>query len=64
MSAYKELSEYFSDKSNRRASVIKELGTNKYIVRFINDAGSVFSTTYESEDEAEQYAEEWVYEKS
>jgi hypothetical protein len=60
MSTYKELSEYFSDTSNKRASVVKELGTNNYIVRSINDSGSVFSTTFNTEDDAEQFAEEWV----
>ncbi len=60
MSTYKELSEYFSDTSNKRASVVKELGTNNYIVRAINDSGSVFSTTFNTEDDAEQFAEEWV----
>ncbi len=60
MSTYKELSEYFSDTSNKRASVVKELGTNNYIVRAINDSGSVFSTTFNTEDDAEQYAEDWV----
>ncbi len=53
MSTYKELSEYFSDTSNKRASVVKELGTNNYIVRAINDSGSVFSTTFNTEDDAE-----------
>lgn len=60
MSAYKEMSEYFSEDGTKRASVIKELGTKRYVVRLINDAGSSFSATYENIDEAESYAEDWV----
>jgi hypothetical protein len=60
MSAYKELSEYFSDDNSKRASVVKELGTNKYIVKLINDSGSAFSALFETEEDAEAYAESWV----
>lgn len=60
MSAYKELSEYFSDDNTKRASVIKEIGTNRYIVKLINDSGSAFSAIFETEDDAETYAESWV----
>lgn len=62
MSAYKEISEYFSEDKLRTASVIKELSTGFYIVRFKNDAGSIFSATYQKLDDAEQYAEDWVLE--
>lgn len=58
--AYKQLSEYFSDDGKRKASVVKELGTNKYIVRVVNDSGSAFSASFVSEEDAEGYAEEWV----
>ena len=37
--AYKELSEYISDDSVRVATVIKEFGTKRYIVRMKNDSG-------------------------
>ena len=60
MSAYKEISEYFSDDHLKTASIVKELGTGNYIVRFKNDAGSVFSYTLEELDIAEQLAEDWV----
>jgi hypothetical protein len=60
MSGFKQLSEYYSDDTKKRASVIKEIGTNKYIVKLINDSGSVFSATFDNEDDAEGYAEEWV----
>jgi len=60
MSAYKQLSEYFSEDGKKSASIIKEIGTSKYIVRFISDSGSAFSATYESEEKAEEFAEDWV----
>lgn len=60
MSGFKEISEYFSDETNKRASVVRELGTGHYIVRLVNDAGSSFSATFESEELAEAYAEDWV----
>lgn len=60
MSGFKEISEYFSDDSAKRASVVKELGTGKYIVRLMNDTGSAFSASFEVEEDAEAYAEDWV----
>lgn len=60
MSAYKEISEYFSDDNLKTASIVKELGTGHYIVRLKNDAGSIFSTSFDTEEDAEQYAEDWV----
>lgn len=60
MSGFKEISEYFSDNSAKTASVVKELGTGKYIVRLMNDAGSAFSASFETEEDAEAYAEDWV----
>lgn len=60
MSAYKEISEYFSEDNKKRASVIKELGTGRYVVRLINDSGSAFSASFENETAAEEYAEDWV----
>ena len=60
MSSFKQLSEYYSDDTNKKASVVKELGTNKYIVRLTNDSGSCFSTTFDDEESAEHFAEDWV----
>ena len=60
MTAYKQLSEYFSDDKKKTASVVKELGTNRYVVRLMSDTGSAFSASFETEEDAEGYAEEWV----
>lgn len=60
MSGYKHLSEYFSEDQKRTASVVKELGTNRYVVRLMSDTGSAFSASFESEEDAEAYAEDWV----
>jgi hypothetical protein len=60
MSGFKQISEYFSDDNLKTASVVKDLGTGNYIVRFKNDAGSVFSYTIEELDKAEHLAEDWV----
>lgn len=60
MSGYKHLSEYFSDDKQKRASVAKELGTRHYVVQLISDSGSAYSASFESEEDAEQYAEDWV----
>lgn len=60
MSGFKQLSEYFSEDNAKRASVVKELGTGHFVVKLVNDAGSAFSASFEKEDEAEQYAEDWV----
>lgn len=60
MSGYKEISEYFSEDQKKTASIVKELGTGHYIVRFKNESGTFFSSTFDTEDQAEQYAEDWV----
>jgi hypothetical protein len=60
MTGFKQLSEYFSDDGRKKADIVKELGTSHYIVRVTNDAGSVFSATFQTEDDAEEYAEGWV----
>lgn len=60
MSAYKEISEYYSDDTNKKASVVKELGSGQYVVRLMNDTGSAFSATFDKEEDAEAYAEDWV----
>ena len=60
MTAYKQLSEYFSEDGRKTASVVKELGTKRYVVRLMSDTGSAFSASFETEDDAEQYAEGWV----
>lgn len=60
MSSYKELSQYYSDDTNKKASIVKELGTKHYVVRVTSDTGSSFSTTFDNEEDAEQFAEDWV----
>lgn len=60
MSEFTQISEYFSNDNKKSASVIKELGTNHYIVRFKSDAGTYFSASFESEETAEGHAEDWV----
>ncbi len=60
MSGYKQLSEYFSEDGRKTASISKEIGTNRYIVRMMSDTGSAFSAIFESEEDAEKYAEDWV----
>jgi hypothetical protein len=60
MSGFKEISEYFSDDTSKTASVVKELGTGRYIVRLMSDTGSAFSASFETEEDAEAYAEDWV----
>ncbi len=58
--AYKLLSEFFSEDKTRVATVRHELGTKNYSVSVTNESGHAFSATFETEDDAEQFAEEWV----
>lgn len=60
MSSYKELSHFYSDDTKKKASIVKELGTKHYVVQLTNDAGSAFSASFETEEDAEQFAEDWV----
>lgn len=60
MSCYKEISSYYSEDTNKRSSVVKELGTGHYVVRLISDSGSAFSAAFDSLEDAENYAEDWV----
>ena len=58
--AYNIISEYRSDDSIRHATVVKEIGTKRYIVRMMNDSGSYFTASTENIDAAEDIADEWV----
>jgi hypothetical protein len=60
MSALKLLSEYFSDDMKRRSTVTMQLDTRKYRVATISENGTAFTTMFDVEDEAEQFAEDWV----
>jgi hypothetical protein len=58
--SYKLLSEYFSDDQKRRSTVSQDLTTRQFRVAVISDTGTAFSSMFETEDQAEQFAEEWV----
>jgi hypothetical protein len=60
MSAYKQVSEYFSEDGLKTSMVMKELSTNTYTVQLKNDSGTYFAATFDNIDSAEQYAEDWV----
>jgi hypothetical protein len=58
--SYKLLSEYSSDDEKRRATVSKDLTTKKYRVAVVSEMGTSFSSMFDDEDSAEQFAEDWV----
>jgi hypothetical protein len=60
MSALKLLSEYYSDDMKRRAAVALDLTTKKIRVTTVSDTGTAFTTIFDGEDDAEQFAEDWV----
>lgn len=60
MSALKLISEYYSDDMKRRAIVSMELTTKKFRVAAVSDPGTAFTTMFDDEDDAEQFAEDWV----
>jgi hypothetical protein len=60
MAAYKQLSEYFSEDGKRRSSVLKNLDSLKYHVTTISDSGTAFTCVFDIEEDAEQFAEDWV----
>lgn len=60
MVAYKELSGYYSEDCKRRSTVSKNLETGKFHVSVVNDSGTSFTSVYDTEDTAEQFAEDWV----
>jgi|APGre2960657373_1045057.scaffolds.fasta_scaffold77965_5 hypothetical protein len=60
MSALKTISEYYSEDSNKRAVVMKDLTLGNYRVVVTNDSGSSFSTSFDTLEHAETYAEDWV----
>jgi hypothetical protein len=63
MSVIKLISEYIGEEHNRSASVYKDLETKEYKVSIRNESGTYFTATFESVDEAEDYAESWVMNK-
>lgn len=62
MTAYKHLSEYYSDNGKRRASVSFDLEAKHYRCTVVSESGSAFTSIFETEDLAEQFAESWVVE--
>lgn len=60
MTAYKELSTYLNDEKTRTATIRQEIGTKRFIVSVTNESGHAFSASYITEEEAEQFAEDWV----
>lgn len=52
------LSEYHGDKSIRQALVYKENG--KYWVRQINEGNVVYTASFNYQESAEDFAEDWV----
>lgn len=65
MSAFKILSEYQSDNSTRRSTVMVELGNEQtpYSVSVINDSGTSFRVSFSNQSLAEDFAEDWVLDK-
>lgn len=63
MSAIKLVSEYIGEDNGRSASVYKDIETKEYKVSVRNESGSYFSATFETVDDAEDYAENWVLNK-
>lgn len=56
--AYKVLSEY-SD-NGKKAVVMKKMPQGGYSVSAMYDTGTSFTADFETEEDAEQFAEEWV----
>lgn len=63
MSAIKLVSEYIGEENNRSASVYKDLETKEYKVSIRNESGTYFTAMFDSIDDAEDYAENWVMDK-
>jgi hypothetical protein len=63
MSVIKLVSEYIGEETNRSASVYKDLETKEYKVSIRNESGTYFTATFETLDDSEDYAENWVMNK-
>lgn len=59
MSAYKELSKYYSEDKRIVAEITKMIGTRQFVVKVISPDGA-WSASFLTEEEAEQYAEDMV----
>ena len=60
MTAYKELSEFYSEDKTRTATVRLVLDTREFTVSVTNESGHAFVARFPTEDDAEHFAEEWV----
>jgi|688.fasta_scaffold1414989_2 hypothetical protein len=58
--AYKELSAYFSEDNKRRSTLMINLETKKFHVSVVNESGTSFTSVFDTEVDAEQFAEDWV----
>jgi hypothetical protein len=56
----KIISEYLSDDGKRTSTVYKVLEDGDYRVSVKNESGSTFSSSFDSVDTAEDFAEDWV----
>lgn len=64
MTAYKEISTYYSDDNKRRAQVVKQLSDDvRYKVSAVSESGSCFTAIFDSVDTAEDFAEDWIMKK-
>jgi hypothetical protein len=54
------LSQYFAENSKRESLVEKETETGNYYVRVKSEFGTWFVTMFTSQQEAEDYAEDWI----
>lgn len=58
--AYKVLSKYFSSDEKRSATVYADTKTGLYTVSVMTDSGTSFTSSFEEENSAENFAEDWV----
>lgn len=59
--AVQELSSFFSEDGRRKAIIYRVLGGDtKYSVSIMNESGSNFSSDFDTLEDAEDYAEDWV----
>lgn len=58
----KILSEYFSD-DNKRSSKVLYIGEKKFRVVVVDEMCANYATVFDNEEDAENYAEDWVMNK-
>lgn len=55
------LSQYFAENDRKESIVELDTETDRYFVRTKSDFGTWFTAQCSSQEEAEVYAEDWVY---